>query len=104
MEYLPIEKPEIPYHFEIDLDGGIFGFEIHHNERFDFFTVTLYRNDELLIAGEKLVYGQPLFSSVATADFPKVKIIPYAVGDKIDEITYANFYEQVFLYIEEGDE
>lgn len=99
-DVIPIDKEDIPYMFDIELEQEIFTFEINYNSRFDFFTVDLIRNGEVLAYGEKLVYGQPLFKSYATNLFPKVKITPKAVGGNVETITYTNFYETVFLYIE----
>ncbi|MEK4131986.1 hypothetical protein NYE67_20440 [Solibacillus sp. FSL W8-0474] len=100
MEYLPIEKDSIPYQFDIDLEGDIFTFEVNYNDRFDFFTLDLMRNDNVLVYGEKIVYGQPLFESYADNQFPKVRIIPKDIGGQSDHVTYENFYEKIFLYIE----
>ena len=100
MEYLPIEKEAIPYQFDIDLEGDIFTFEVNYNDRFDFFTLDLMRNDNVLVYGEKIVYGQPLFERYADDQFPKVRIIPKDVGDQSNRVTYENFYETIFLYIE----
>lgn len=101
MDYLPIEKEDIPYTFEIELAGEIFTFEFHYNERFDFFTVDLSNDNEPLVYGEKIVFNQPLFSGIADERFPKVRIIPKTEGEQMEDITYSNFYETVFLAIEE---
>lgn len=57
MEYLPIEKDSIPYQFDIDLEGDIFTFEVNYNDRFDFFTLDLMRNDNVLVYGENRLWA-----------------------------------------------
>lgn len=37
MEYIPIEKENIPYQFDIELGADLFTLEVNYNERFDFF-------------------------------------------------------------------
>ena len=99
--YIEIDKEAIPYRFEIELGGELFEMEIKYNQRFDFFTVDLYRDDELLLAGQKIVYGQPLFPDYDNR-FPKVPIIPMdESGTPIDRITYDNFGESVLLLVGE---
>lgn len=73
---IEIDKDSIPYTFDIDIVGEVFGFEVNYNNRFDFFTVDLYKDDELIIAGEKIVYGKELFSTINDERLPKAVIIP----------------------------
>ena len=63
MEYIDIEKNSIPYTFEIVLAGETFQFTVNYNSFGDFFTVDLYKNNELVRMGEKIVYGLPLFEN-----------------------------------------
>jgi len=77
LNYLSIDKEAIPYRFDMRLVGVTFTFEIHYNSEYDFFTVDLYRGEELLVAGEKLVYGRPLFNVYVNARLPDVIIVPF---------------------------
>jgi hypothetical protein len=101
---IEIDKEAIPYQFDIELAGEVFTMEIHYNTRFDFFTVTLYKDDELIVAGEKIVYGNPLFSSIIDERLPKVPIIPIdESGKPVERITWDNFGETVVLLVGEID-
>ena len=102
MDYLPIDKESIPYRFDIELSNEIYTFEIHYNERFDFFTVDLLKNEDVLAYGEKVVFNQPLFANLKDDNFPVEEIVPRTEGGQIEEVTYNNFYETVFLAIEGG--
>lgn len=103
-EYIDIDKTEIPYSFEIELAGELFEFEINYNASFDFFTVDLFKNDGVLVVGEKLIINQPLFKNRVHNDLPKVQIIPLDRAQKETRITYDNLNETVFLFIIESED
>src|SRR5690625_1441149 len=94
---LSINKEQIPYQFEYEYNDHLFTFEIHYNADYDFFTVDLYKNDELIVYGEKLVYGQQLFKSLN--DSTLTKLIPLDESENTDKITYDNFQKIVFLKV-----
>lgn len=100
MNYIDIEKDEIPYSFEIDLGAEEFTIEVNHNARFDFFTIDLYKGEQALIIGEKLILDRPLFSDSVNIELPKVNLIPKDRSGMEKRITYANMNEKVFLYVE----
>ena len=102
MDYLPIDVESIPYRFDIELSNEIYTFEIHYNERGDFFTVDLLKNEDVLAYGEKIVFNQPLFANLKDDRFPIEEIVPRTEGGQYEEITYDNFYTTVFLAIEGG--
>lgn len=103
---IEIDKTAIPYHFDIDLGGQTYKMTINYNGRFDYFTIGLERDGEVLIASEKVVYGRPLFSTFEDDErMPNAVIIPMDEGGgQVDRITYDNFGETVFLMVGEIDE
>lgn len=104
MEYIPIEKEQIPYQFDIDLGGKVYTFEINYNMTFDFFTVDLYLDEQVLALGSKMVYGVPLFEGVETVDFPVVLIRPFDEAGQEQTVSWDNLGVSVFLYYgEESD-
>lgn len=103
-DYIEIEKDLIPYRFDISLADEMFTFEVHYNEDFDFFTVNLEKNGEVLAVGEKLVYEMPLFYDVQDNRFPKVPIVPYDESEQQTAVTWETLNESVFLYVIEGDD
>lgn len=106
MEYIDIEKDQIPYRFDISLADEMYTFEVHYNADYDFFTVDLERNGELIAAGEKLVYGMPLFYDIQDNRFPKAPIVPYDESERQSEVNWKTLGESVFLYVidEEGED
>lgn len=95
---LPIDKDLIPYQFETEFNGFLYTFEVHYNSEYDFFTIDLYRNDDdVIIYGEKLVYGQELFKSLNDDTLPR--LMPLDPSGKETEITFDNLSETVFLQV-----
>ena len=99
--HIEIEKNEIPYTFEIEWEEELYTFEINYNERFDFFTIGLSKDDEVVVAGEKMVLNQPLFYQMSDDRLPKVLLIPTDESGTAERITYDNLGKSVFLQIGE---
>lgn len=104
MDYIDIEKENIPYRFDISLADELFTFEVQYNPDFDYFTVGLEKNGEILAAGEKVVYGMPLFYDIQDNRFPLVPIVPYDESGNSSAVTWETLGESVFLYVIEGDD
>lgn len=67
------------------------------------FTVDLYRDGELICAGEPIVYGIPLWKDVYKAGvFPAVDIIPRDPSGENNAVTYDNLGRTVLLLIDNG--
>lgn len=98
---IEIEKENIPYSFDILLGEETFELELDYNELADLFTITLLKNDEVLVYDEPIVYGIPLFSDCYDDSFPALTIVPLDESGETDVITFHNFNETVFLTIEE---
>lgn len=104
MEYIEIEKELVPYRFEVSLADTVFTFEVQYNSEYDFFTVDLERDGEVLVTAEKITYGVPLFSGIADERFPEVELFPFDESGSSEEVTWATFGETVFLYVLDGDD
>ncbi|MGC6588021.1 phage baseplate plug family protein [Paenibacillus sp. Dod16] len=104
MEYIDIEKEQTPYRFDISLAEENFTFEVHYNAEYDFFTVDLERDGDVLAVGEKLVYGMPLFYDIMDNRFPKLPIVPFDESDKSRAVTWETLGKSVFLYVIEGED
>lgn len=108
MEYIEIEKEEIPYSFEIMMDSETYTLEILYNERQEIFTVSLYDSeDNPLVYAEPIIYGQELFKDVRDLRYPIDRIIPLDPAGKETEVTFENFGTTVLLVIDaesEGEE
>jgi hypothetical protein len=105
MEYIEINKSELPERFAIDLANETFVLEFYYNELGDFFTVNLYEPNGLegetpLVMGEKLVLNQPLWGDFTSLNFPSPTIVPMDLAGKETRITWENMNETVFLYLD----
>lgn len=98
-EYIEIEKENIPYRFEIELGAEVFEFEIRYNDIGDYFTIDLYKDGEVLVYGEKIVYGVPLFSDYYNKSFPAPTIIPSDESGNESQVTFDNLNVTVFLRV-----
>lgn len=103
MEYIEIDRDMIPYKFDITLQNETYTFQVNYNTLKDFFTIDLYKNNEVIVLGEKLVYGKPLFISSRYKDIPKVNIVPLDLTGRVERITFENLNEEVFLFLIDGD-
>jgi hypothetical protein len=105
MIYLPIEKDLIPYQFLIDIADEEFLFDVNYNERFDFFTIDVYKDDEPIVLGEKVVYGRALFSTSPNEDkLPQYPITPFDEAGEETRVGWDNFGVSVFLFIGDPNE
>jgi len=106
MDYIEIDKDSLPYRFDISIVDEPFTMEVHYNAEYDFFAVDLEDSDgNVLVSGEKLVYGQSLFVDVWDSRFPKLPLVPWDESEKSDAVTWSTLGTSVFLYIvEEEDE
>ena len=103
---IEINKELIPYTFDILLGGEMFNIRVDYNSYADMFTLTIYKDGELICAGEPVIYGVPLWGDVYEAGkYPAVDIIPLDESGEANAVTWDNFNETVFLVIvnQEGD-
>lgn len=104
MNIIEIDKDLIPYSFDMTLEDETFTFGVNYNYLKDFFTIDLLKNDEVVVLGEKLIYGKPLFLTTEHRDVPKIDILPFDLSEQEDRITFENLGEEVFLYIVGDDD
>lgn len=99
-----VDKSLIPYSFNILLGADWFTLEFRYNETANLFTVTLSKDDEVIVYDEPIIYGHILFSDVyQSGKYPMLNIVPLDESGQETEVTYENFGETVFLTIEGGE-
>ena len=95
----------LPYSFDIVLAGEEFTMEIMYNKAAELFTITLSKDNEVLVYNEPIIYGHELFSDVYIADkFPAISIVPLDEAGNETAVTYDNFGKTVFLTIDDEPE
>ena len=104
-DVIEIQKDLLPYECEMVLGETLFVLQFNYNATADLFTVDLYKDGELICAGEPIVYGVKLWSDVYRAgDFPAIDIIPLDLSGESSAVTYDNLCESVLLAIDDGGE
>lgn len=100
---IAIDKDKVPYQFQIQLGGKRYGMEIQYNPVGQFFTCTLYdANGAILIYGEPLIYGNPMFSFLNRGiTFPAIDLVPLDESDTEIAVTWDNLGETVLLTLED---
>ena len=103
-DVLEIKKGMLPYECTILLAGEVFGLHFSYNATAELFTVDLYRDGELICAGEPIVYGVPLWNDVYQAKtFPAVSIIPTDPSGENNAVTFDNLGDTVLLVVDNGE-
>lgn len=102
LEVMHIDKDLLPYRFDLQIAAQVFSFEFRYNATIDVFTVDLYRENEVLVYGEPIVYGLPLFEDMRDERFPPIRIVPWNIPRDVDEVTYDNLGEDVRLYLSDA--
>lgn len=109
MQYFEIDKEELPEQFEFDFGGDTYSMKFMYNETFDHFTVSLYvvgDEGELtpVILGEKLVLNKYLWSDFTPDELPGTPMIPLDLSGIETVITWENFGDTVFLYVDDDND
>jgi len=104
MQIILIDKQAIPYKTTIRLAGVSYDLTFYYNLQADQFTVDLARGDDVLVVGEPLVYGSPLFSAFYDERFPGVALVPLDPSGQAQRVGWADLSETVFLYVIEPAE
>ena len=100
---IEVDKSKIPYQFQILLGGKRYSMEWQYNSANGIFTCTLYdAAGNVLIYGEPLVYGNPMFSFLNRGTvFPAIDLVPLDESGEETEVTWENFGETVFLTLDD---
>lgn len=102
---MEIDKTAIPYSFDMEIADEEFTFVVDYNQRFDFFTMDLYKNDELIIKGEKILYGRALFGSYPDdSKIPEYPITAFDEAGVESRVGWDQLENTVFLFIGSPDE
>lgn len=103
LHYLPYSHEELPVSKTFDIFGRRYEITIYYNDRYDIYTIMIYKNNSLLFSG-KLTYIRNAIDAVV-ADIPDdAKIIPLLLEDilrdvpRVNRITKENFNKMILVY------
>lgn len=102
-DVLEIKKDILPYRCAILLAGEQYELKFSHNATADLITIDLYKDGELICAGEPIIYGIPLWQDVYKSDtFPALDIIPKDPSGERSVVTFDNLCDTVLLIVDNG--
>ena len=97
--YIEIDKTLIPYRFDITLAGEVFFFDVRYAETTGIFSIDIYDADEEgIVCGEPLVYGQALFEDITDERLPLNRLVPFDPSGIEEAVTLQNLGDTVFLF------
>jgi len=99
MKHIPVFKESLPYHADFRIAGTTYTFTFNYNSEGDFFTIDLERNGDVLVQGEKIVYGRALFLSVLDERFPDYPIVPIDFSMQVDRVGWRELGNDVYLVV-----
>lgn len=99
MARIIVDKENLPYKFQTTLDQVVYDFIVNYNTTFDFFTLTLIKDEVILMESERCVLNQRLFTTVDNA--PNRVIGIYGINDEIQETTFDNLNFKTNLIFQE---
>lgn len=103
LDRIPIQTNKVPYRAQVVLGSGVYTMELHYNSVMDSFVLQLYRGEEMVCAGERVVYGRALWGDVyQPGAYPPVRILPLDESGAVDVVTKETFGKLVFLTIDDG--
>ena len=56
-QYIPVDVDNLPDIFDITLAGAVYIFRIDYNKVADYYTATIYQDDQVLLMQEPLILG-----------------------------------------------
>ena len=102
---IELDKEMIPYKYDIDLGDMVYTLEFNYNAARDCFSVNLLCDGAMVCAGERLVYGRPLFGDCyRMGRYPPFDIVPLDEGGNEDVVNWATMNRTVFLTIDDDVE
>lgn len=103
-DYIDIRFEDLPMRFEYTFDGVNYNLRMYYNEMNDSFYVDLYdENNVMIVAGEKLVYGEALWSRINDPRLPMVQLVPIDEDANENTVSQLNFPDIVRLSIIDTD-
>ncbi len=101
LQYIDVQKNQIPYAFSIKLTDRTYRMTVDYNDSGAFFTIDLATTaGETLCYGEVLRLGKPLFERFSDERYPLPVIVPLCVsGDELEEISWDSLGDAVKLYL-----
>ena len=73
-QYIPVDVDNLPDIFDITLAGEVYTFRIDYNKVADYYTATIYQDDQVLLMQEPLVLGNLVGFDLPDERLPRTDI------------------------------
>lgn len=101
---IEFDLTSLPQKIDLSINGEDFSLRLYFVDRTDAYYVDCYDDvGVLLVAGEKLVYGEQLFAMVTDPRLPTVPMIPLDETGKDHVCNFATFQKSVWLTLPTDD-
>ena len=97
--YVRIDKEEIPYMADLEVDGTVYTFYIKYNTAYDYFTADLLIGERKIVNGYKIMFGVPIFQEVLYKDVPPIDLTPIDLGESSERCGFMEIDESIFIFI-----
>lgn len=101
--YIPVNVDDMPDIFDIELAGDVFTFRIDYNEVADYYTATIWRNGDRLLAQEPLLLGQLVGADIPNPELPRIDIRTMDETGTAKDAGKGSFGYEVKLYLDVVD-
>lgn len=101
--YIPVNVDDLPDIFDIELADEVYTLRVDYNRYSDFYTITIQKNGETLIAQEPLILGQLVGIDIPDNRLPRIDIRVMDETNKAEDSGQGNFGQDVKLYLDVVD-
>ncbi|MCV3742961.1 hypothetical protein OF387_17130 [Lentilactobacillus hilgardii] len=102
-QYIPVDTDNFPNNIEIELGGGKYLIRIDYNDVADYLTITIAKDDRVLLSGEPLLLNNLVGQDIPDRDLPLDDIRVMDESGQALDAGFVNFGSDVEMYLDEVD-
>lgn len=102
-QYIPVDMDNFPNNIEIELGGGKYLIRIDYNDVADYLTITIAKDDRVLLSGEPLLLNNLVGQDIPDRDLPLDDIRVMDESGQALDAGFVNFGGDVEMYLDEVD-
>lgn len=102
-QYIPVDMSSFPNIIEIELGGGTYLIRIDYNDVADYLTITIAKDDQVLLSGEPLLLNNLVGQDIPNRDLPLDDIRVMDESGQALDAGFVNFDNGVEMYLDEVD-
>lgn len=102
-QYIPVDMNNFPNIIEIELGGGTYLIRIDYNDVADYLTITIAKDDRVLLSGEPLLLDNLVGKDIPDRELPLDDIRVMDESGQALDAGFVNFDNGVEMYLDEVD-